>query len=133
MNKVILSGYIGTDPTAVHFDTNSNDKCSFPLATREAGFVNRQGQQIAERTDWHNIVCWGGLARVCSNNLKKGSRVLVEGKLRYRAYTDKNNIQRTIAEVEAEEVEFLSPRPAQTEATTQQTQEQAIQVDWENK
>ena len=66
VNKVILIGNLGKDPEIITFDTVK--KAVFPLATTEF-YKNKDGQKI-EQTDWHNVVCWRGLAEIAEKILK---------------------------------------------------------------
>ena len=104
VNKVILIGNLGKDPEVVVFDTAK--KAIFPLATTEY-YKNKEGQRV-EQTEWHNIVCWRGLAEIAEKILKKGSQIYVEGKLRTRSWEDKEGNKRYITEVLAENFTVLA-------------------------
>ncbi len=106
INKVILVGNVGKDPEIKYFD-NDNAKANFPLATSERGYTATNGTQVPERTEWHNIVCWRGLAQVVEKFVKKGSQLYIEGKIRSRSYDDQNGIKRYITEVYADTIELL--------------------------
>ncbi len=109
VNKVILVGNVGKDPEVRYFD-NDNAKASFSLATRERGYTTSNGTQIPERTEWHNIVCWRGLAQIVEKFVRKGSLLYIEGKIRVRSYDDQNGIKRYITEINAENIEILGKR-----------------------
>ena len=109
VNKVILVGNVGKDPEIRYFD-NDNAKASFSLATRDRGYTTSNGTQIPERTEWHNIVCWRGLAQIVEKFVRKGSLLYVEGKIRVRSYDDQNGIKRYITEINAENIEILGKR-----------------------
>ena len=96
VNKVILTGFLGKDPT---LDTvGSNFKVSkFSLATNN-DHKNSKGE-ITKETLWHNIVLWGKMAAEASEKLKKGNRVTVEGKLSYRMFTDKSGQKRQYTDI----------------------------------
>lgn len=111
VNKVILVGNVGKDPEVRYFD-NDNVKASFSLATRERGYTTSNGAQIPERTEWHNIVCWRGLAQIVEKFVRKGSLLYVEGKIRVRSYDDQNGIKRYVTEINAENIEILGKRAA---------------------
>ena len=106
VNKVILIGNLGKDPEVITFDTAK--KATFPLATTEF-FKNKDGQKI-EQTDWHNIVCWRGLADIAEKILRKGTHVYIEGKLHTRSWEDKDGNKRYITEVLAENFTVLANR-----------------------
>lgn len=109
INKVILVGNVGRDPEIKYFD-NDNVKANFPMATSERGFTAANGTQVPERTEWHNIVCWRGLAQIVEKFVKKGTQVYIEGKIRSRSYDDQNGIKRYITEVYADNMELLGRR-----------------------
>lgn len=106
VNKVILIGNLGKDPDVIMFDTAK--KATFPLATTEF-YKNKEGQKV-EQTDWHNIVCWRGLADIAEKILKKGTHVYVEGKLHTRSWEDKEGNKRYVTEVLAENFTVLANR-----------------------
>ncbi len=64
-------------------------------------------QQVTEFAEWHRVVMWGKLAEIAHQWLHKGSQIYVEGKLRTRSYTDKQNVKRTITEIVADEMQML--------------------------
>ncbi len=107
VNKVILVGNVGKDPEMKYFD-NDVAKANFSLATSERGYTTSGGTQVPERTEWHNIVCWRGLAQIAEKFVKKGTLLYVEGKIRSRSYDDQNGVKRYITEVVADNIELLS-------------------------
>jgi single-strand DNA-binding protein len=112
INKVILLGNLGKDPEVRRFDTGAA-VATFTLATSERGYTAKNGTQVPERTEWHNIVVWNGLAEVAEKFLRKGSKVYVEGKMRTRSYTDQANQVRYVTEINVENMEMLSPAQQQ--------------------
>lgn len=104
VNKVILIGNLGKDPEIVMFDNVK--KASFPLATTEQ-YKNHEGLKIDE-TEWHNIVCWRGLADVADKFLKKSMQVYIEGKLKSRQWEDREGNKRRTVEVVAENFKILT-------------------------
>lgn len=97
MNKVILVGRLTRDPE-VQYTTSGKAVASFSLA------VDRIGSGQA---DFIPIVVWEKLAEVCGNNLTKGRLILVEGRLQIRSYETKEGQKRTIAEIVAQNIQFL--------------------------
>ena len=106
VNKVILIGNLGKDPEIITFETAK--KATFPLATTEY-FKNKAGEKV-EQTEWHNIVCWRGLADIAEKNIKKGTQIFIEGKLRTRSWEDKDGNKRYITEVVADNFSVLANR-----------------------
>lgn len=107
VNKVILIGNVGKDPDVKYFD-NGSVVANFTLATTERGYTAANGTQIPDRTEWHNIVCWRGLAKVAEQFVRKGTQVYIEGKIRSRSYDDANGIKRFVNEIYADNLELLS-------------------------
>ena len=109
VNKVILIGNVGKDPDVKYFD-NGSVVANFTLATTERGYTAANGIQIPDRTEWHNVVCWRGLAKVAEQFVKKGSQVYIEGRIRSRTYDDANGIKRFVIEIYADNMELLGRR-----------------------
>ncbi|HKL72486.1 MAG TPA: single-stranded DNA-binding protein [Marinilabiliaceae bacterium] len=115
VNKVILLGNVGKDPEIKYFD-NDVAVANFTLATSERAFKTRDGQEIPERTEWHNIVAWRGLAKIAESYIKKGSQLYIEGKLRTRSYDDANGVKRYSTEIVADIINLLGRRPSSDSA-----------------
>lgn len=107
VNKVILVGHLGKDPEVRHLE-GGNSVANFTLATNDY-YKDKQGTRI-ERTEWHSIAAWRGLAELAEKYLRKGSQVYIEGKLRTRQYQDKDQQTRYITEIVADEITLLSSR-----------------------
>jgi len=107
INKVILIGNLGKDPEVRHLE-GGVAVARFPLATSET-FKDKNGER-QERTEWHNIVLWRGLAEVSEKYLRKGQSVYIEGKIRSNNYTDKDGIQRYSTEIVADNMTMLGGR-----------------------
>ena len=109
VNKVILMGHTGKDPDVKTFD-NGGVVAQFPLATTQRGFTTKDGREIPERTEWHNIVLSNGLAKIAGQYVKKGDKLYIEGDLRTRSYEDNNGVKRYVTEVYGYNMEMLSPK-----------------------
>ncbi len=108
MNKVILLGNVGKDPVMRMVDTSS--VAEFTLATNERRTTRgADGRRIElpEITEWHNIVMWGSAAEFAQKYIRKGSRLLVEGKIRTRYWEDHNAIRRSVTEIYVDSFELL--------------------------
>lgn len=116
VNKVTLLGNTGNDPVFKEFD-NGGCVATFSLATSKRGFTTKDGRQIPERTEWHNVVLQNGLAKVANQYIKKGDKLYIEGELRTRSYDDANGVKRYITEVVAINMEMLTPKAAGTMQT----------------
>lgn len=110
VNKVILVGNVGKDPDVRYFD-NDQAVANFTLATTDRAFKTRDGQEIPERTEWHNIVAWRGLAKISESYIKKGTQIYVEGKLKTRSYDDPNGVKKYITEIYADTIQLLGRKP----------------------
>lgn len=106
LNKVQLIGHLGKDPEVRTLDGGSK-VCQFTLATTEKGYTLQNGTQVPDRTEWHNIVMWKGLAEVAEKYLHKGDKIYVEGKIRTRSYEDNKQIKRSITEIFVDNMEML--------------------------
>lgn len=124
VNKVILVGHVGKDPEVRYIDNNVA-VANFTLATTERGFTTRSGQTVAERTEWHNLVVWRGLAQVVEKYVKKGTQLYVEGKIRSRSYDDKDNIKRYITEIFVDNLVLLGRKGDGAASGQQSMQAQA--------
>lgn len=109
VNKVILVGNVGKDPDVKYFD-NGSAVANFTLATTERGYTAANGTQIPDRTEWHNVVCWRGLAKVAEQFVRKGGQVYIEGKIRSRTYDDANGVKRYVSEIYVDNLELLGAR-----------------------
>lgn len=95
-NKVMLVGNLGQDPDIKTLE-GGKKVVHFTLATKE-DYKNSEGQKVKETT-WHNITAWNGLAEIASKYLKKGNEVLVEGRLVYRTYEDKQGATKYVTDI----------------------------------
>jgi len=107
MNKVYLIGNLTRDPELSE-TPNGISLCRFAIA------VNRNYSSDGERqTDFFNITVWRTQAENCGRYLKKGSKVAIVGSLQNRTYEDKDGNKRTVTDIVASEVEFLSSKNSQ--------------------
>lgn len=109
LNQATIIGYVGDVPK-ISNTQNGRKVASFAIATTEKGYTSKSGVQYPDRTEWHNIVLWGNLAEIAEKYLRKGSSVLVQGKMRTRSYDDKNGVKRYITEIEGETMQMLDRR-----------------------
>ena len=109
VNKVILIGNLGRDPE-LRYTQSGTPVASLSVATSRRW--KGQDGQTQEQTEWHKVVAWQKLAEICNEYLSKGSKVYIEGRLQTRKWTDQNGNDRYTTEVIAQDVQFLTPRPA---------------------
>lgn len=102
-NKVLLIGNLTRDPIVK--DVGEGVKvATFTLATNKGV----SGEKKEKQADFHKVVAWRGLAEVCGNYLKKGSAVLVEGKIANNKYENKEGKKVQSTEIHADEVNFIT-------------------------
>jgi single-strand DNA-binding protein len=111
---IILAGNLGRDPEMRYTPTGAA-VTSFSVATNRQ-WTNNNGETVKE-TIWFRISVWGKMAEVCNQYLKKGAKVLVEGRLTAdsatggpRVWTGQDGAPRASFEVSAQTVRFLSSR-----------------------
>ena len=107
VNKVILIGNLGADPEIRHTQGNVS-VTTLRLATTER-YKDRNGDR-QERTEWHNVVLWRGLAEIAERYLRKGSTIYIEGRLETRSWEDKNGQKRYTTEIVATDMTMLDSR-----------------------
>lgn len=112
MNKVMLIGNLTRDVEKRETETGKT----------VANFSIAVGRTFSDETDFFNVTVWEKQAENCAKYLKKGSKVGIVGTLQNRSYKANDCVKRTITEVIAEQVEFLSPKQAE------ETQEQVASV-----
>ena len=95
VNKVILVGRLGKDPEVRDLD-NGSTVANFNLATSES-YKDRTTGEKKETTEWHNVICWKGLADIASKYLHKGDNV----------------ITRYVTEIVADSMQMLSSKSNQ--------------------
>jgi len=110
VNKVILVGNVGKDPEVRYVDQDT-PVANFTLATTDRGYTAQNGTVVPERTEWHNIVVWGRLAKVVESYVRKGTSLYIEGKIRTRNWTDQNGVTRYTIEIFTNELQLLGKRP----------------------
>ena len=104
LNKAMLIGNLGRDPE-VRYTQRGDSVANFSVATSHS-WKDRSGQR-QEKTEWHNIVVWGGLADFTQNYLKKGKQVYLEGRLQTSEWTDNQNVRHFKTEIVAENIRFV--------------------------
>lgn len=104
VNKAILVGNVGKDPEVRHLESGVV-VASFSLATTER-YKDKSGE-LKEQTEWHNIVCWRGLADLADKYIKKGTQIYVEGRIRTRSWDDQNGAKHYTTEIIADTIQLL--------------------------
>ena len=104
LNRVILIGNLTRDPE-LRFTPSGSPVAGFGLAVNRT-YTNKQGEKV-ENVDFFNIVVWAKLAELCTEYLKKGRPVALEGRLQSRSWETEDGQKRSVVEVVAENVQFL--------------------------
>lgn len=103
-NAVTLIGNVGKDPE-IRYTTSGKAVASFSLATSEK-HKDSQGQ-IKEETQWHRVIFWGKQAESIGQYAKKGTSLLVTGKITYRKFTNRDNQEQSITEIMGDNFKFV--------------------------
>ena len=104
LNKVMLIGNLGKDPE-VRAIPSGVKVANFSIATSE-NYTDKNGQKV-DKTEWHNIVMWRGLAEIAEKYLRKGSQVFVEGRLQTRSWDDQSGQRKYMTEVVVDNLVML--------------------------
>jgi single-strand DNA-binding protein len=104
VNKALLIGRLGGDPE-VRYAPSGAAVANFTVATSE-NWKDKDGQR-QEKTEWHKIVVFGNLAKVCGDYLHKGKQVYIEGRIQTRKWEDKDGINRWTTEIVANQMQML--------------------------
>jgi single-strand DNA-binding protein len=116
LNRVILIGRVVADPE-IRATPSGQQVCSLRIATNRVW--RGQSGQKQETTEFHNVVLWQRLAEIASQFLRKGSLVMIEGRLQTRSWQDQSGIVRSRTEIIGERMQ-LGPKPGQTEEISQE-------------
>lgn len=115
LNKTTLIGHLGGDPE-IRFLPDGARTATLTLATTDTWKDKVSGAK-KEKTEWHRVVFFKGLADVVGEYLKKGAQIYVEGKLRTRKWTDKNGVERYTTEIVGQEMQMLGKKAGGDAAT----------------
>jgi single-strand DNA-binding protein len=108
--KVMLIGNLGKDPE-VRTIPSGVKVANFPIATSER-YTPKDGGAKVEKTEWHNIVMWRGLAEIAEKYLRKGSQVYVEGKLQTRSW-EADGVKKYMTEILVDKLVMLGGKRAE--------------------
>lgn len=115
LNKVQLIGNVGAEPTIRYFP-DGKATATVSVATSETWKDKASGEK-KERTEWHRVVFFGGLAEVVRDYIKSGSQIYVEGPQKTRAYKDAQGVEKYITEVIGKELKMLGKKTMPAGAT----------------
>ncbi|HPT15035.1 MAG TPA: single-stranded DNA-binding protein [Bacteroidales bacterium] len=107
-NSIQLIGRLGQDPEIRTLE-NGTKVANFRFATDDV-YTDKSGNR-KDQTDWHNIVAWGSLAERCEKYLKKGKEIVIQGRLTYNNWEDKNGSKHSTAEIVMTEMLMIGAKP----------------------
>lgn len=110
VNKAIILGNVTADPRVTTFN-DGGKVAQFSVATNKRAYTNKDGKEVPERAEFHNVVInRNGLVSVAEQFVKKGTKVYIEGEMRTRQY-ENNGVKQSICEIYADTLELLSAKP----------------------
>jgi len=109
----MLIGNLGADPE-IRSTAGGTRVATLSIATSRQW--NSQSGERQEKTEWHRVVLWSGLADLADKYMKKGDRIYVEGRIEYRTWEDREGNTRYSTEINAREVILLSSRVGAADA-----------------
>ncbi|MFY9457361.1 MAG: single-stranded DNA-binding protein [Candidatus Spechtbacterales bacterium] len=109
LNRAIIIGRVTQDPE-LRTTPSGQSVSNFSVATNRT-WTNSQTHEKQEKAEFHNIVAWSRLAEIANQYLKKGTLVMVEGRIETRSWSDASGNKRYRTEIIAENMQ-LGPRPA---------------------
>lgn len=122
VNRVILIGNLGRDPE-VHTTSSGNIVTQLTLATSRR--VKQADGSYGDEVEWHRVICFSKLAEIARDYLSKGRQVYIEGRLRTRKWTDKQNIERYTTEIICEQLKMLGRKDDGAQAAAPTTPQQS--------
>ena len=108
MNKVIIMGNLGADPEMRYMPSGSA-ACNISVATSRS-WKDKDSGEKQEETSWHRCVAFGKTAETIDQYFKKGRKILIEGRLKYGSYEDREGIKRYTTDIVIERFEFVEKR-----------------------
>lgn len=124
-HTIIIVGNVGKDPE-MRYTPSGQAVTSFSVASTRQ-YTSGNGEQVKE-TVWFRVSTWGKVAEVCNEYVKKGSKVLIEGRLTAdketgspRVWTKQDGTTGASFEVNAQTVRFLDSKSKETQTATAKT------------
>lgn len=114
LNSIVIAGNLTKNPVFRH-TTSGTPVANFSIASnRKYRDANNQWQ---EEVCYVGVVAWNRLADSCTNRLKKGNAVLIDGELQSHLVKNDDGVARNIVEIKARRIQFLNKRPINVEPT----------------
>ena len=122
-NKVLVGGFVGADPVVKYLEGTGKPVAQFNLAVDES-YTDKNGNKV-EATEWFRIVAWEKNAEFVEKYVKKGSPLLIEGRLKTETYEDQKVImpdgtflKRSTTKVIVSSIQFAGNKPEQAQQAT---------------
>ena len=115
INMAIITGNVTRDPE-LRYTPSGSAVCSFGVATNHS---IKKGDQWENVPTFHNVVVWGKQAEYISNNVKKGTKVSLTGRIDNRQYDAKDGTKKYISEIIADTVVPFTDRKSVDTASTE--------------
>lgn len=116
-NMAVIIGNLTRDPQ-VRDTSGGHTVVGFGVATNREWVTSDGGRR--EDTQFHEVVAWDGLAKVCEEFLVKGSKVYVKGRLQTRSWAGEGGIQRYRTEIVADKVVVLDSKAKSAKRTVEE-------------
>lgn len=110
LNRVELRGAVGSVRTQTYSD---NVMARFTIATNYA-YKDKEGAAVID-TSWHNVVAWQNKNFPDLTKIEKGSKIYVQGRLRYQKYVGTDGLERVATEIVANKLNVLEDQQMQYE------------------
>ena len=125
INQVTLLGNLTRNPE-LRYTPNGNAVIGFSIATNRQWTDKTSGEK-KDAVDYHDIVFWGKAAEIINQYVKKGSKILVQGRLQTRSWEGKDNVKRYKTEIIGSDFVLFDKKPegkqpAEEKPTTEETQ-----------
>lgn len=105
INKVAISGFLGTDPVVRNLKSG---KTMVSIRLGSVSFYKDKTGSWVTNTIWHQVVLWKALSAALSDQLKKGARIEVAGRLNSRMYTDQGGQRRYMTQIVASDISLAA-------------------------
>ena len=120
LNKATVMGNLGQDPESRVLPSGMH-VANLRIATSSTR-MDKDNERI-EETEWHNVVCFGKRGELATEHLKKGMKVLIEGRISTRSWDDKHSEEKKYrTEIVCDNLVFVSStnkdKPAEAETKT---------------
>lgn len=122
VNKVILIGNLGKEPEVR--EVNGSKVAKFSLATTKRGFTPKEGPKVEDKTTWHDVEVWNGLAEVVEKYVGKGDKLYIEGELQANSWEAEDGTKKYRVSIRAFNLEMLTPKGQSGSANAEPVQDE---------